>query len=142
MSGTDSLRALLPKLAPIIARLATPHDGERLGCVAAIERVLAGERLDFNDFAAWLASPPVIASGAPRHSAKHGLRRCPVPDVILKRLMDVLADLGDFASEREMEIAESLLDQANRFGGLTEKQLDLAHAVIDRVRGRAGDGDQ
>jgi hypothetical protein len=129
--------ALLPRLAPIVARLSSPHDGERLACVTAIERLLVGQRLDFNDFASWLASPPAIANG-PRHSAKHGPTRMAVRDGLLHDLQAVIESTA--ATEREAEIALSLLQQARSLGGLTGKQIALAEMIIGQVRDRAGGG--
>jgi hypothetical protein len=60
-----------------------------------------------------------------------------VPDVVFAGLREVV--VSAFASERETEIAHSLLWQAARFAGLSEPQLELASDIIARVRSRAGD---
>jgi hypothetical protein len=129
------MAALLPRLAPIVARLSTEHDGEKLACVDAMQRVLSAQRLGFIDFADWLASPPAIAN-KPRRTAKHGPSREPVPDAVFDDLESVLR--SRFATEREAEIALSLLQQARSLGGLTERQIELADKIIRQVRDRAG----
>jgi hypothetical protein len=45
------LAAIAPKLDPLIRRLATNHDGERLATVAALDRVLAAGGSSFHDLA-------------------------------------------------------------------------------------------
>jgi hypothetical protein len=131
-----TVAALLPRIAPIIARLSSNHDGERLACVAAIERLLLAAHLGFVDLAAYLTALP-----APRRrSAKHGPKRQAVPDTILAGLRMVVA--SEFASERQVEIAARLLSHAQRFAGLTQKQLDLANDLIERVRARADGGER
>lgn len=49
MSG--DLATIAPRLDPLIRRLATNHDGERLATVAAIERVLRAHGLDWHHLA-------------------------------------------------------------------------------------------
>jgi hypothetical protein len=133
-----AVAALLPKLAPIIARMSTPHEGERLGCISAMERLLVGQRLDFNDFAAWLASPLAVANGSPRRTSKYGPTREPVSDALLQELGAIVG--SNHATEREAEIGSRLLNQFYRYGGLTQKQLTLARDIVERVRARAEGG--
>lgn len=51
---------ILPRLDPLIRRLATDHDGECIATVRALERVLATTGADFHDLAAALNEPPII----------------------------------------------------------------------------------
>lgn len=55
-----ALAPVAPKLALLIPRLATDHDGEVVATARAIGRVLAAAGLDFHDLAAGLApaAPP------------------------------------------------------------------------------------
>ncbi len=126
---------LLPRLAPIIRRLSTNFGGERLGCITAIERVLSSAQLGFVDLADYLAGLP---PPEPRPSAKHGPKREPVPNVVFDGLRMVVE--SEFATEREFDIASSLLRQAHERAGLTRRQIELAAAIVQRVRERTGGG--
>jgi hypothetical protein len=123
---------LLPRLGKLVAMLASPHDGERLACVSAMERLLTGYKLSFTDLGQWLGT---ATADEPRHSAKYGVKRESVPDAIFGGLDDVLGN--DAATQRELEIAASLLSQARRLGGLTERQLALATSIIAQVEARS-----
>lgn len=48
--------ALAPKLDPLIRRLGTNHDGEKLATLAALERTLAAGGLSFHDLADCVAA--------------------------------------------------------------------------------------
>jgi hypothetical protein len=131
MSGSRAFATLMPKLASIIARLETPFENERLACIEAMRRLLSAQQLGFTDLANRLAMPPSkrVANDEgcePRRSAKRGVRRRPVLNALIAALADILDELSDFARPRELEIAESLLVQARRLGGLTDKELQLA----------------
>ncbi len=54
----NSLTPIAPKLAPLIRRLASDQDGERLACVAALERQLDRAGLTFHDLADRLTTAP------------------------------------------------------------------------------------
>ena len=55
-----------PVLGKLIPKLSTPFDAERLATVAAIERALRSEKLDWHD----LASAAVAQAGLPRTTCK------------------------------------------------------------------------
>jgi hypothetical protein len=132
----SAMSAILPKLAPIVARLSTDFDNEKLACIGAMQRLLASQNLGFIDFADWMTALPASTDG-PRRSAKYGPRRDSVPNELFSGLDEVLG--SDAATERELEIAASLLSQARRLGGLTEKQIELGRDIVERVRARGGE---
>ena len=106
--STD-IAAIAPRLDPLIRRLATNHDGERLATVAAIERVLRAHGLDWHHFA------DVVGDGiAARHllSGDTG------------RIFFCLAHAA-LLSDWERDFCRSLLG----FRRLSPKQL----AVLDRL---------
>jgi hypothetical protein len=130
------LIALLPRIAPIIARLSSEHDGERVACVAALERLLLSAGCDYCDLADLIAATgPTTAS--PTVATFHRATRVAVPKDVSRRLRDLLDSA--FATDREVEIAASLLEYADRHSGLTERQLDLALDIIDKVATRAAE---
>jgi hypothetical protein len=79
------------RLAKLLPRLATPHDGqahdgERVATVAAIERLLSKEGLDWHDLTgAFAAEQPTPSPAAPR------ARRAPVDpsDPLIGRRIDL-----------------------------------------------------
>jgi hypothetical protein len=54
---TGVLTPIIPKLARLIPRLASPFDGEVVATVHAIERALKSKGLDFNDLATAVNRP-------------------------------------------------------------------------------------
>ena len=49
--------AVRDKLGKLLPMLSSDHDGERVGAVAAIERVLKSNNCDWHDLAASIGSP-------------------------------------------------------------------------------------
>jgi hypothetical protein len=113
-----------------LQHMQSTYDGERVACVAAIERLLKSEGLDFNDLAEWFAT-----TGSAMTATFCRPTRVRVP----KHLLHALHDLLDqpLATEREREIACGLLDHADRRAGLTEKQIAFAESIIKTVAKRA-----
>jgi hypothetical protein len=56
----EAVARLVPRLDPLIRRLASDHDGERLATVEALERVLAAGGCDFHHLADVLGAAPVV----------------------------------------------------------------------------------
>lgn len=54
---TVALASVAPRLALLIPRLASQHDGEAVATVRAIERILASAGLDLHDVARAIAAP-------------------------------------------------------------------------------------
>jgi hypothetical protein len=60
------------KVAAMIPRLASGHDGERLATVAAIQRTLGGAGNDLHDLAAVVASEPAVSRRVDRDERRDG----------------------------------------------------------------------
>jgi hypothetical protein len=60
--------ALAPRIDPLVRRLATGFEGERLATLLALERVLVAGGSSFHDLADALTRPPVVRRSAPRPS--------------------------------------------------------------------------
>lgn len=118
---------LAPKLDPLIRRLATNHDGERLATVAALERTLAAARADFHDLA-----DAVVAGAKPHteHSASPYHRwRAPAPDVAT-----MLNDLLDHPDLSDWEYGvESIWSQYCRRWRLSDRQLEKIEDIWRKV---------
>jgi hypothetical protein len=61
--------AVRDKLAKLMRLLSSDRDGERVGTVAAIDRVLKSEKLDWHDLAAQITAEPVEESLQPQRCA-------------------------------------------------------------------------
>ena len=57
------------KVAKLLPLLSSDRDGERVGTVAAIDRVLKSEKLDWHDLAAQITAEPVEESLQPQRCA-------------------------------------------------------------------------
>jgi hypothetical protein len=129
-----SPEGLPQRLDPLIRRLATNHDGERLATVAAIDRVLAAENLTFHDLADHVSAPPQVIvvrepeSPPPRSESGHGNWRA------------LVAELIDTArlTAWEYDFCTSIEWQLSRFRRLSEKQ----EAVLRRLQGKYLGGDE
>ena len=58
--------AVRDKLGKLLPMLSSDHDGERVGAVAAIERVLKSNNCDWHDLAAMLTTTAPAARQSPR----------------------------------------------------------------------------
>jgi hypothetical protein len=65
MSGRPISPHAREPLAKLMPRLASTYEGERIATVAAIERVLVAEGLDWHDFTAAIAQQPKVAPPPP-----------------------------------------------------------------------------
>jgi hypothetical protein len=106
---SPALAPIASKLAPIIARLSTSYDGERLACIAAIERLLAGRGLTFLDLADAVAAGE---HGEPDHAA------------IINAAL-ALASL----TEWERDFVASLRRIVGAGRGLSEKQAKILRRI-------------
>lgn len=111
---------LAPKLAPIIARMGSTFDGERLACVAAIERLLASHGLGFVDLAAALGRV-ATASTAPIDR----------PSGDDDDLIDA-ALASSALTAWEYKFALSLRHARARGRKLTEKQRDVLRGIFEQ----------
>lgn len=115
--------ALALKLDPLIRRLATDHDGERLATLAALERVLRASGFAFHDLAGC-----VIASAEPL-SVRDPTPFQPVPHAFIA--VDALFDCSGLTAW-EVNFLHSVGRQLCRHRRLTDKQ----HAALDRLWGK------
>lgn len=119
------VRAELPattcaKLAKLVARLASDFEGERVATLAAIDRILSGTGIDWNDLAAALTAEPDEAEApAAASSAIY------VPADQLRKLVDAIAANADGEiSRRSHAFLRELRRRTRRSGPvkLTPKQ--------------------
>lgn len=123
-------RAKLTKLLP---RLASSFDGERTATLAAIERVLTAEGLDWHDFtAAFFEQAPAAESGQHDNAVTHEL-------VASRRLLGLIAniearDCGRI-DDRSRAFLASIRRQAQRRHRLrlSSKQLKWLTDLAERT---------
>ena len=75
------------KLAKLLPLLSSDRDGERVGTVAAIDRVLKSEKLDWHDVAAQIAAEPVQEQPQPQP------QRCVPAEMDSDDLIDLIEEI-------------------------------------------------
>lgn len=111
----------LAKFDPLIRRLATDHDGERLATVAALERKLAAEGLCFHDLAEALVG----------NGDEPAPQRQPAKDPPLAEVVRALVNHPGM-NDWEAGFINSIRGQVNR-RRLTRKQAATAWRIWRRV---------
>jgi hypothetical protein len=111
-----ALAEIAPRLDPLIRRLATDHDGERLATVAAIERTLRAHGLDWHHLA------DLVGDGLAARELLQG---------DTARILYCLAH-APLLTDWERDFCRSLLG----FRRLSEKQI----AVLDRLVAKVQEG--
>jgi hypothetical protein len=126
------MTAALPfdRLAKIIPRLGSNHDGERLATLCAIDRVLKAAGASWVDLAASIAAPAIRPPTAPRNASRPpcwASSSADERDFLLWRLKSLAA--GDFFSPWEGVFIGSVSEQVRVGRSLSAKQM----AIVDRM---------
>ena len=108
--------AVREKLGKLVPLLSSNRDGERVGAVAAIERVLKGAGLDWHDFTGWITAPPPAA---------------PPPPPQRPHPANPEDELGMSMLDHELVALVEALRAARRFTARSEKFLD---SLLERAR--------
>jgi hypothetical protein len=109
--------AVREKLGKLLPMLSSNHNGERVGAVAAIERVLKSNGFDWHDLTGLITSPPAAApSPPPRHRPADPEDDLGVSmlDHELVSLVEALRAARRFTARSE-EFLDSMLERAGRF---------------------------
>ncbi len=131
------------KLAAIIPRLATNHDGERLATVAALQRTLAGAGNDLHDLAAAVAQEPATSRRREDHAGDRGNDRhadCQTPQIFWEELsaferrrwLDALV-YGTVLSSWESNFVDSVRRQFLDYGDrmrFSDKQVGICNRIL------------
>lgn len=121
------LAPVAPKLAKLIPRLATGHDGEVVATVRAMERTLAGAELDFHALA------EAVRAGVPRPEPGRE------PDSWLE-VARWCRDEGEFVlSDREFGFLRDMCWRLVCGGEPTGRQAAWLRAIYSTLRARHGD---
>jgi len=108
--------AVREKLGKLVPLLSSNQDGERVGAVAAIERVLKSAGLDWHDFTGWIIAPPRAAPPPrqPRPDNSEDELGMSMLDHELVSLVEALRASRRFTARSE-EFLDGLLERAGRF---------------------------
>jgi hypothetical protein len=121
-----------PKLAKLLARLASNFDGERAATLAAIDRTLASADIDWNDLAALVAPPEPDEDVTP--AAEPGAIY--VAAAALRTLVDAI-EAGDRGkiSERSRSFLSELRKRTRRGGPirLSPKQAEWLRGLAQQT---------
>jgi hypothetical protein len=116
---------LAPRIDPLIRRLSTDHDGERLAVVAALDRVLTACGSTFHDLADCVVAgtkPPqiiIVERDPPRR---------PASDLDMAATLDGSAGLTDW----ELGFVRNLHDRLRQRRRLSPKQRALLAEIYER----------
>ena len=110
--------AVREKLGKLLPMLSSSHNGERVGAVAAIERVLRSNGFDWHDLTGLITSPPAGAPSPPPRqphpaSSEDDLG-VSMLDHELVSLVEALRAARRFTARSE-EFLDSMLERAGRF---------------------------
>ena len=120
-----ALSAIAPRLAKLIPRLATDHDGEALATVAAIRRTLESAGLDLHTLAEALGEP------APEREPK----AAPEPPTTWSELAAWCRDIGaSRLGARELEFVTNMSARLILGGAPTERQAAWLRAIYERLK--------
>ncbi len=129
---TATLAETFRKIGVVIPRLASSHAGERLACVAAVERILESAALDWHDLVDVIdtGARSVVAPTKPQESAPSFADMTRAER--LAWLDAILADPYDELSPWESEFLGSLRGQAQQYRRLSDRQLACADKILRR----------
>lgn len=123
---TPALAPIAPKIAALLPRLASEHEGEVIATARAVQRVLSSVGADLHDLAAALQSHAAIPRSPQVKTAKPPRWRDLTPAARERWLHFVLSD--DSRSAWETSFLASVLERHRR-APMTFKQ----QAVLDRL---------
>ena len=106
--------AVRDKLGKLLPMLSSDHDGERVGAVRAIERVLKINNRDWHDLAASIGTP-VPAREPPRRQTHDTSASTTMDAGDLIDLITMVCDSGAWVGSRSEEFLDGLLERAGRF---------------------------
>ena len=124
----DRIAALAPRLAPLLGKMASDHDGEILASVRAIRRLLERHGLTLNDLGAAIAAEPVRVVYRDRQ---------PEPDPAAEHWREMAAfcaSRAELLNEREAAFVANMARILRRPGAEpTPKQAAWLAAIYERL---------
>jgi hypothetical protein len=132
--------AVRDKLGRLLPMLSSNHDGERVGAVAAIERVLKSNNCDWHDLAASITGPAPAREpprSRPQSRTTEASATMDAGDLI--DLITMVRDSGARIGSRSEEFLDGLLERAGRFTTvfLSPKQKQWLDDLALKAKGAA-----
>jgi hypothetical protein len=106
------------KLAKLVPMLSSDRDGERIGAVSAIDRVLKSANLDWHDLAAQITAGPVQEQPQEQPQPQSGPQGHVLDEMDSYDLVDLIESIresGAEFNERAEGFLNSLLGRASRY---------------------------
>lgn len=149
MSGPANIRPVASKLAALLPRLASGHDGEVVATVRAIARVLETAGADWHDLTAVLTAPsaamPSWIQPQAQPARRHPTARQPKQASAEASHRVLLADLAGYCalhgmhrlSTDDLGFAVSMANKLRLGHKLGPKQEERLRALYERLRAAA-----
>ena len=125
----DLIGNIGPKVGKLIALLGSDVDGEVLGAVAALGRVLEGAGLDYTDLG------EAMGAGLVLHTLRHPSEVLPGEDELWRQQARWLLSLGADLSEKEIEFLRNIVKWIGR---PSDKQLAWLERIYKEAAAEAG----
>jgi hypothetical protein len=122
------------KLAKILPRLMSPHEGEIVATIRAIERTLAAENLDFHDLVAVLTNGAAAPSAPAQQTAANPSHQEIDADGLVNLIVRIRM-AGSYLSPRANDFLKSLEERALQYDRvfLTERQLQWLKSLSEKA---------
>jgi hypothetical protein len=130
--------AVRDKLGKLLPMLSSDHDGERVGAVAAIDRVLRSNNCDWHDLAASIGTPMPAREPPRRHTHDNGASTTMNAGDLID-LITMVRDSGAWIGSRSEDFLDGLLERAGRFPTvyLSPKQKQWLDDLALKAKGAA-----
>jgi hypothetical protein len=131
-------RSLAPplrdKLGKLLPMLSSDHDGERVGAVAAIQRLLKSHGLDWHDLAASIIATPA-AREPPRPQSEDGTSTTMCAEDLIGLIARVRRS-GAWLGPRSEQFLDGLLERAHTFPSvfISPKQQRWLDDLVHKAR--------
>ena len=132
--------AVREKLGKLLPMLSSSHNGERVGAVAAIERVLRSNGFDWHDLTGLITAPPAATPPPPPQQPRPADTEDDIGmsmlDHELVSLVEALRAARRFTARSE-EFLDSMLERAGRFEvvHLSAKQKRWLEDLAQKAKG-------
>ena len=128
--------AVRDKLGKLLPMLSSDHDGERVGAVAAIERVLKSNNCDWHDLAASIGAPAPAREPPRRRQAPDDDTSTTMDADELIDLIAMVRDSGAWIGPSSEQFLDGLLERARVYASvfISPKQQRWLDDLVRKAR--------